>query len=112
MRAAFENAHFFSASKNCHRCGLEFNADPKMRVCCSCKKPRGESRIASRHLSLRENQIVDLICEGLLNKQIAFQLHLREGTIKTYLNIIFQKVGVSNRTELAVWALTRRESAA
>jgi DNA-binding NarL/FixJ family response regulator len=32
-------------------------------------------------------------------------LHLSEGTIKEYLNRIFRKLGMTNRTELAVWAL-------
>jgi DNA-binding NarL/FixJ family response regulator len=70
-------------------------------------------RPPSKRLSLRENQVVDLISQGKLNKEIAFQLHLSEMTIKVYVSKIFQKVGVTNRTELAVWALTlRRESAA
>jgi DNA-binding NarL/FixJ family response regulator len=56
---------------------------------------------------------VDLVSQGKLNKEIAFQLHLSEMTIKVYMSKIFQKVGVTNRTELAVWALTRgRDSAA
>ena len=62
-------------------------------------------------ISLREKQVIDLVCQGKLNKEIAFQLHLSEGTIKEYVHRIFVKVKVSNRTELAVWALTRRESA-
>jgi len=55
---------------------------------------------------------VDLVIQGKLNKEIAYQLHLSEGTIKTYLSAIFEKLGVTNRTELAVWALTQRENAA
>jgi len=39
-------------------------------------------------------------------------LHLSEGTIKEYLNRIFRKISVKNRTELAIWALTRRVSVA
>ncbi len=66
----------------------------------------------SKRLTLRENQLVDLVIQGKLNKEIAFQLHLGEGTIKAYMSAIFQKIGVTNRTELAVWALTRRGSAA
>jgi DNA-binding NarL/FixJ family response regulator len=33
-------------------------------------------------------------------------LHLTEGTVKEYLNRIFRKMGATNRTELAVWAVT------
>jgi DNA-binding NarL/FixJ family response regulator len=70
------------------------------------------ARPVSRHLTLRQNQLVDLVIQGKLNKEIAYQLHLSEGTIKTYLSAIFEKLGVTNRTELAVWALTQRENAA
>ena len=57
-------------------------------------------------LSFREKQVVHLVAQAKLNKEIAYELHLSEGTIKEYLNRIFRKVNVSNRTELAVWALT------
>jgi DNA-binding NarL/FixJ family response regulator len=50
---------------------------------------------------------VELIAQAKLNKEIAHELHLTEGTVKEYLNRIYKKVGLSNRTELAVWALTR-----
>jgi DNA-binding NarL/FixJ family response regulator len=51
---------------------------------------------------------VDLVRQAKQNKEIAYRLHLSEGTVKEYLNRIFRKLGVSNRTELAVWALTHR----
>ncbi|MGO9262589.1 MAG: response regulator transcription factor [Bryobacteraceae bacterium] len=46
-----------------------------------------------------------LVAQGLSNKQIAFALHLSEGTIKVYMCHIFQKAKVTNRTELAVWQI-------
>jgi DNA-binding NarL/FixJ family response regulator len=55
---------------------------------------------------------VDLVCQARQNKEIAYQLHLSEGTIKEYLNRIFRKVSVKSRTELAVWFLTQRVSVA
>jgi len=58
-----------------------------------------------RHLTLREKQIVELVGQAKLNKEIAYHLHLTEGTIKEYLNKIFRKLGVKNRTELAIWSL-------
>jgi DNA-binding NarL/FixJ family response regulator len=51
---------------------------------------------------------VDLVRQAKPNKEIAYQLHLSEGTVKEYLNRIFRKLDVSNRTELAVWAMTHR----
>ncbi|HEY1220634.1 MAG: response regulator transcription factor [Bryobacteraceae bacterium] len=61
-----------------------------------------------RDLSLRERQVVDLVRQAKPNKEIAYQLHLSEGTVKEYLNRIFRKLDVSNRTELAVWAMMHR----
>jgi DNA-binding NarL/FixJ family response regulator len=58
-------------------------------------------------LTFREKQVVALVAQAQLNKEIAYQLHLSEGTIKEYLCSIFKKVGVANRTELAVYAVTR-----
>lgn len=55
---------------------------------------------------------MQLVCRAKPNKEIASELHLSEGTIKEYLNRIFRKTGVKNRTELAVWALTHEEAAA
>jgi len=55
---------------------------------------------------------VDLVKQAKPNKEIAYQLHLSEGTVKEYLNRIFRKLAVSNRTELAVWALTHRGESA
>ena len=102
-----------SIARNCHRCGQEYRSTANCRVCSTCRKPRVRvARPVSRHLTLRQNQLVDLVIQGKLNKEIAYQLHLSEGTIKTYLSAIFEKLGVTNRTELAVWALTQRENAA
>jgi DNA-binding NarL/FixJ family response regulator len=58
-------------------------------------------------LSPRERDVAALVARGQLNKQIAFSLGLSEGTIKEYLFRIFKKVGVDNRTGLAVWWLRR-----
>ena len=105
--------HSTHVLKNCHRCGLEFHSDHKDRICPVCRRPKDrEGKPLSQHLSFREKQIVDLICQARQNKEIAYQLHLSEGTIKEYLNRIFRKISVKNRTELAIWALTRRVSVA
>lgn len=63
-------------------------------------------------LSSRERQVTELVGQGKPNKEIAWQLHLAEGTIKEYVYRIFQKLGVSNRTELAVRWLQEHQAAA
>ena len=56
-------------------------------------------------LSRREGQLITLLSQGLKNKEIAFTLKITEGTVKVYLSHLFQKVGVKDRFELAVFGL-------
>ena len=55
-------------------------------------------------LSKREEDVVKLLMEGLSNREIARNLDLSEHTIKNYLFRIFDKLGVSSRTELLLYA--------
>jgi DNA-binding NarL/FixJ family response regulator len=64
------------------------------------------------NLTHREAQIARLVTEAKLNKEIAFELYLTEGTIKEYLNRIFRKLGLRNRTDLALWAARNLQTAA
>jgi DNA-binding CsgD family transcriptional regulator len=91
--------------RNCNRCGIDFRFYDRERICPQCRGPREARKPANRALTFREKQVVHLICKAKLNKEIAYELHLTEGTIKEYLHRIFRKAGASNRTELAVWAL-------
>ncbi len=63
-------------------------------------------------LTTRERQIVRVMAEGLTNKEIGRRLTLAEGTVKVHLHHIYRKLGVSNRTELAVLAHTKTLDAA
>jgi DNA-binding NarL/FixJ family response regulator len=56
-------------------------------------------------LTRRESQLVTLLCHGMSNKEIAGELRLSEGTIKVYLSRMFQKLGVKDRFELALYGL-------
>jgi DNA-binding NarL/FixJ family response regulator len=100
-----------AAVRNCFRCGNEFRAADAERICDSCRKPKVRTSPTSRALSFRERQIVRLIQEAKANKEIAYELHLSEGTIKEYLNRIFRKLDVKNRTELAIWAFRQNDAA-
>lgn len=97
--------------RSCFRCGKEFRADEKERICPECRRPADKKAGTGERLSFREQQIVALVQEAKLNKEIAYDLHLAEGTIKEYLNRIFRKLGVSNRTELAIWAIRQKDAA-
>jgi DNA-binding NarL/FixJ family response regulator len=56
-------------------------------------------------LTKRESQLVGLLAQGLRNKEIATLLSISEGTVKVYLSRLFQKVGVKDRFELALYGL-------
>ena len=60
-------------------------------------------------LTPREKTIVSFIAQGQRNRDIATSLGITEGTIKVYLHALYQKLGVDNRTELAVLALKHRD---
>lgn len=53
-------------------------------------------------LTHRELQILDLIADGLSNKEIADKLYLSKHTIKAHLEHLFQKFDIHNRVQLAV----------
>jgi len=61
-------------------------------------------------LTRREAELVQLIGFGLSNKQIAFSLGIAVGTVKVYLCKLFDKLGVSDRFELALLALRQAGS--
>jgi two-component system nitrate/nitrite response regulator NarP len=56
-------------------------------------------------LSVRERRIARLIARGMRNRDIGAELNIGEGTVKVYLHAIYQKLGIENRTELALLAV-------
>jgi DNA-binding NarL/FixJ family response regulator len=59
-----------------------------------------------RLLTPREEQVVALVADGLSNREVAQELCLSEHTIKKYLFRIFDKLGISSRVELVLYALS------
>lgn len=55
-------------------------------------------------LAPRERRLIGLVRSGLRNRDIAEQLGVTEGTVKVYIHHLFEKLGVSTRTELAIRA--------
>ena len=100
--------------KTCWRCGRELQFQPPgtsesrtgRRLCpaCSQSPPWIAEKWRDHALTRRELQIVEGVRQGMLNKQIAYELHLEEGTVKAYLHQIYRKLGVANRTAVAVYA--------
>jgi DNA-binding NarL/FixJ family response regulator len=59
-------------------------------------------------LTKRELSVVQLVAEGLSNRDISHELRLSEHTVRNYLFRIFNKVGVSTRLELAIYAINNQ----
>ena len=55
----------------------------------------------------RQLLVIELVAQGLKNREIAKKLGIAEQVVRNYFGIIYDKVGVSNRVELALWYETR-----
>lgn len=71
---------------------------------------RGDEPTDPRYASLspQEQRILELIADGLTNRQIGAEMFLAEKTIKNYVSSVLHKLGFSRRTEAAVYAADRR----
>ncbi|MGZ5308331.1 MAG: response regulator [Solirubrobacterales bacterium] len=74
----------------------------------------GRALLASRaeqqsaDLTDREKEVLTLVASGLANKLIARRLEISEKTVKAHLTKVFQRIGVSDRTQAALWAQRHR----
>ncbi len=66
------------------------------------KGPEEDERLAK--LSSQERNILELIADGLTNRQIAAKIHLAEKTVKNYVSNLLTKLGMERRTQAAVYA--------
>ena len=60
-------------------------------------------------LTRREEDVVRLVADGLKNREIALKLRVKEHSVRNYLYRIFEKLGVSSRVELILYAFSHRE---
>jgi DNA-binding NarL/FixJ family response regulator len=67
-------------------------------------RPRGDKPL----LSDREKQVVQLVVQGYWNREIGQKLFISEQTVKNHLHNLFNKLGVSDRLELALYAIHHR----
>lgn len=124
---------------NTFRCGAQglfCQARHPFRLLCKCVQAvhQGQIWISSEHLRFlidavthvpglrmmdseamplltpREEQVVALAADGLSNRDIARELRLSEHTVKKYMFRIFEKIGVSNRVELVLYAVNHAQS--
>lgn len=60
------------------------------------------------HLTPRERQIIQAVARGLSNRAIASELRISEQTVKNQLTVLYDKVGVESRLQLALYAVRGR----
>lgn len=56
------------------------------------------------NLTSREKEVLALIAEGLINREIAKRLYISEKTVKNHVSNIFKKLNVTDRTQAAIYA--------
>ena len=64
-------------------------------------------RYGNRVPSEREYRVIELVAEGLKNKEVAEVIGTTEHVVKNYLRVIYDKLGLWNRVELALWHESR-----
>ena len=66
-----------------------------------------EKRLVDRYgtlkLSTRQERVIELVARGLKNREIARKLRIGKNVVRNYLSKIYDKIGVNNRVELALW---------
>lgn len=67
-----------------------------------------EERYGTRVPSDREYRIIELVAQGLKNCEVAAAIGTTEHVVKNYLRVIYDKLGLWNRVELALWYEARQ----
>jgi len=65
---------------------------------------RDREKREENNLTSREIEVLELIAEGMINKEIARKLYISEKTVKNHVSNIFKKLNVSDRTQAAIYA--------
>ncbi len=110
----FSNSDFRSLCKclQCVRRGQVWANSEQLNMLLDSLSQSPTLRVASfagkKLLSKREEQVVALVADGFSNRQVAVALNLTENTIKKYVFRIFEKLGVSSRVELVLYAVHSR----
>ena len=91
--AAGEDLRTIRTSRRCASAGPRTRSDPRLET-----------------LSPTERRILDLVADGLTNRQIGDRLRLAEKTVKNYVSSVLGKMGMESRTQAAVYAATHRDA--
>jgi DNA-binding NarL/FixJ family response regulator len=114
VRGVFSRSHFDSAKlckcvRKVYEGQIWINTNELEYVLTAFSQMRGLQVVDFAGLDLltnREEAVMRLVAEGLGNREIAQKLNLSEHTVKNYLFHIFDKLGISNRVELVLYAVS------
>ena len=71
----------------------------------------GGERYGKRIPSEREQRVIELVAQGLKSREVADEIGTTEHVVKNYLRVIYDKLGLWNRVELALWYEARKHGA-
>jgi DNA-binding NarL/FixJ family response regulator len=71
----------------------------------------GGERYGKRTPSEREQRVIELVAQVLKNREVANEIGTTEHVVKNYLRVIYDKLGLWNRVELALWYEARKHGA-
>jgi DNA-binding NarL/FixJ family response regulator len=66
-------------------------------------------RYGARTPNEREHRVIELVAQGLRNRDVAMEIGTTEHVVKNYLRVIYDKLGLWNRVELALWYESRKQ---
>jgi two-component system, NarL family, nitrate/nitrite response regulator NarL len=80
--------------------------EPRFHAVPAVRPSAPDNHVRPIPISVRENQILGCLVNGLPNKTIARHLDIAEATVKVHLKALLRKINVRNRTQAAIWGLS------
>jgi len=77
---------------------------PPMMLGKNLNSPENTTKGRGRNLTNRQFQVLELVAQGMSNKQIAYEMGVSEATVKLHINALLRSIGATNRTQAVVTA--------
>ena len=104
LSKSLDRAHIIDAITGAYHGGNSWTREALRRVAGALATPRIAADV-DVPLTHRESEVLEQLAEGLTNKEIALALGISYETVKEHVQHILRKIGVSDRTQAAVWAV-------